>query len=758
MKFLFLLTLFCTSAALAATDLALVPRDPKCPKSDGNKDDQIIAHYKTTGQCFSYIGAGNRDKSLAPCSGPDGYCQKVKKSTSGVEGCKLIIPEGVTLDPSLYFKDEDCNEWYPGQCMCDCDLCQELAQVIIKGLAELDNIICAVMLSAFKTILDIGLEFIPGGQASGAIKAAVQGAKSFYENGEDAASFFGNWIGPACGVPDFNFDIGAVFTPLVNAPDSMSRGPPVGCKRKSGCRPLDPVPDPPTKPDKPNKPKPTDQPKTVTQPKATQQSKTITKHSTKTTTQSTKTAKQSTKTTKTGTTSRSTSSSTPTSTAGAGCAYCGEFDKKTVARDDKYGVMYARTGKTDNSQVCVLPPAGDNSSKRSLSDLVLDQLLPRSLLLERALSDKISTVIIKLGKDEWKYDCFVGKYAPSSDAANIAEITKYWRFKDPGNTQKCSVEVEQVAASQINIGDYQTDHVFEAQTLAHFIKWLTDESPAKIGTTYNKPKAKWVVEAVLGDGPFRIVKPGNTKPGDLSTPNGGEVPVILMAYGFGRSDGVKSVSGGQVVERIPAARGNKNLVLLHENINGAKAIYFKKNKPDSSWSTYNTQEKSRVEVRRGVGPFQYLAASDTAAGDTMWKKWARVSNWIDLVCHEFDQQYPWGSRADEPKNSAGTASLRSLWAHFIDMELDEIETAAAAWARDAKTGFDKKWPKLSAAEKDWRREAFGTNGFATSGRMRFPRPANLPVGASPYGAYGWGDVTLDASDQNPNIGTPVKIT
>ncbi|KAI0815442.1 hypothetical protein GGR55DRAFT_346746 [Xylaria sp. FL0064] len=477
MKFLSLLTLFYSSSALAATDLALVPRDPKCPKTDGNRDDQIIAHYKTTGQCFSYIGAVNRDKSLAPCSGPDGYCQKVKKSTSGVEGCKLVIPEGATIDPSLYFKDEDCNEWYPGECMCDCDLCEELAQDIIKGLAQLDNIICAVMLSAFKTILDIGLEFVPGGQASGAIKAAVQGAKSFYQNGEDAASFFGNWIGPACGVPDFNFDLGAVFTPLVNAPDSMSRGPPVGCKRKSGCRPVPPVQDPPTKPDKPDKPKPTDQHKTATETKASQQSRTTTKQSATTTEQSTKTTKQSkttikqhtkttvqsatatkqsTKTTKLTSTSRSTtSSSTPTSTAGAGCAYCGEFDKKTAARDDKYGAMYARSGKTDNNQVCVLPPADDNS-KRSLSDLLPDRLLPRSFLLERALSEKTSGVQIQLGPDKWNYDCVVGKYAPSSDAANIAEITKYWRFKNPGNSQKCSVEVEQVAASQINIGNYES--------------------------------------------------------------------------------------------------------------------------------------------------------------------------------------------------------------------------------------------------------------------------------------------------------------
>ncbi|KAI0965026.1 hypothetical protein F4678DRAFT_485624 [Xylaria arbuscula] len=165
--------------------------------------------------------------------------------------CKINIPEGATLDPSLYQTDEDCNQWYPGECFCDCDLCEEIAPIIIKGLEVLDKVLCAAILDAFQTIIDIGLLFVPGGEASGAIKAAVQGAKSFYENAEDKTSFFGDWVGSACGVSDFQFDLNSVFTPLVNAPDSMSRGPPVGCKRKPGCRHIDPVPDPTMKRSKP---------------------------------------------------------------------------------------------------------------------------------------------------------------------------------------------------------------------------------------------------------------------------------------------------------------------------------------------------------------------------------------------------------------------------------------------------------------------------------------------------------------------------
>jgi hypothetical protein len=122
-----------------------------------------------------------------------------------------------------------------------------------------------------------------------------------------------------------------------------------------------------------------------------------------------------------------------------------------------------------------------------------------------------------------------------------------------------------------------------------------------------------------------------------------------------------------------------------------------------------------------VGAFQYLAASDVTT-DTMWKKWARVSNWIDLVCHEFDKQYKWGTDTGEPKNSAGTASLRSLWAYFIDIELKEIEDKAEIWAKDARKNFDNKWKNLTPAEQRWWTAAFGNNGFATSPKMKFPRP------------------------------------
>lgn len=119
--------------------------------------------------------------------------------------------------------------------MCECPLCEEIAEIVIEGLAKLDNVICAVMLSSLQTVADIGVMFVPGGQATTAVKAAAQGAKSFYQNGQKAASFFGNWIGPTCGIDDFKFSLTMVFDNLVDAPPEMTEGDPTGCLRDSGC-------------------------------------------------------------------------------------------------------------------------------------------------------------------------------------------------------------------------------------------------------------------------------------------------------------------------------------------------------------------------------------------------------------------------------------------------------------------------------------------------------------------------------------------
>jgi hypothetical protein len=136
---------------------------------------------------------------------------------------------------------------------------------VIEGLSKLDNVLCAVMLSSLTTIAEVGINFVPGGQVGTGVRLAVQGAKSFFENGMEASSFFGDWVGKSCGVDNWNFDLMSVFKPLVNAPDSV--GTSIGCKKKnkSDCKKLDPKSDPKTA-DKPTD-MPTKKPATTTNPK-----------------------------------------------------------------------------------------------------------------------------------------------------------------------------------------------------------------------------------------------------------------------------------------------------------------------------------------------------------------------------------------------------------------------------------------------------------------------------------------------------------
>jgi len=66
----------------------------------------------------------------------------------------------------------------------------------------------------------------------------------------------------------------------------------------------------------------------------------------------------------------------------------------------------------------------------------------------------------------------------------------------------------------------------------------------------------------LGSGAFPITN----KP-RLGTPDaasGGDIAFATMVYGFGRSDGV----------RLSKDRGNKNLALADDEINGSKGIWL----------------------------------------------------------------------------------------------------------------------------------------------------------------------------------------
>ncbi|PQE17133.1 glycosyl hydrolase family 18 protein [Rutstroemia sp. NJR-2017a BBW] len=229
----------------------------------------------------------------------------------------------------------------------------------------------------------------------------------------------------------------------------------------------------------------------------------------------------------------------------------------------------------------------------------------------------------------------------------------------------------------------------------------------------------------------------------LNTPtaeDGSEFPILVIAYGFGRSDGVEYNT------RLTVKRTQANLALFKDYPSILK----------------ESKTKTQQSIRTQAGVFQFLAFKPPN-GDAIWNKWMRVSNWIDLTCYVFDEQYPWNQNAydGEPRAPPGqTASLRALYAYFIDNHLAKLEDNQARWAADASRVYQARHPATAEQKKDraWIDSAFGPNGWATASKMRFPRQAHA-VGGSVYGAYGNAQMTLDGSNQSPRpaIGMPTKI-
>lgn len=75
----------------------------------------------------------------------------------------------------------------PAPCKCENKdvegIASEIIDIVAEALAQLDNILCAVFLSAITEIADIGLMFVPGGAAIKGAGKVIQYAKSGYENG-----------------------------------------------------------------------------------------------------------------------------------------------------------------------------------------------------------------------------------------------------------------------------------------------------------------------------------------------------------------------------------------------------------------------------------------------------------------------------------------------------------------------------------------------------------------------------------------------
>ncbi|KAF2821656.1 hypothetical protein CC86DRAFT_373485 [Ophiobolus disseminans] len=277
-------------------------------------DSQVAASWTTSGTCAYYFRAPGKHTILSDtCSK---YCET--HGGHGYSECDHSLWKDLDIEnkfSSLIDKDDGGNVFVVTKCKCSNPTVEAITtsifEVVAQGLSQLDNLLCAIMLETFKIILDVGIMFVPGGAPANAAIKAVQGAKSFVENGLEAADYFGNWVGKACGMPDWNFDL---WGALIGAPDSISTS--IGCKKKNkaDCKKMDPIPDPPKKVDPPKLtklPEPTkvEPTKLTKQPEPTKVVPTVTKNDDSKKSMTTITSKHSSSTSTTSSTSRSSSSS-----------------------------------------------------------------------------------------------------------------------------------------------------------------------------------------------------------------------------------------------------------------------------------------------------------------------------------------------------------------------------------------------------------------------------------------------------------------
>ncbi|TDZ31411.1 hypothetical protein C8035_v005976 [Colletotrichum spinosum] len=354
-----------------------------------------------------------------------------------------------------------------------------------------------------------------------------------------------------------------------------------------------------------------------------------------------------------------------------------------------------------------------------------------------------------------------GTYKSGEDAHKDKNIDKYYYLKD---NAKCGSGIG-IKTFQNYHRDFQNDHVFEVQTVSQFFAWLGDgTSDIKVGKT-RKPDPEWVSDVLLREESphvYKLVRPGrlaaDRQAGKvlLATPPLGETIDNIIAYGNARSDRLPAD------HRLTLDKTARNFAMVQDSVNLRKGVFFGRSKPGATSSKGQaTANVDREWIRSHAAVFEYLGykPSPGETGEAIWNKWMRVSNWIDLVLHEFDNEYPWGhgnlAKLEPARDDKAKPSLRSFYAYWIDEYLSSIEKTAEKWAEDAKAGFDKKHGRPTTKDEQlWWKKAFDKGGFATKEKLRFPRVSGA---GSPFGAYGNKTMTFDAAGELVDIGYPSSL-
>ncbi|KAK4447349.1 hypothetical protein QBC34DRAFT_355211 [Podospora aff. communis PSN243] len=181
-------------------DVYFDPYDPK----DFHLNKHAVRELNNK-RCTIYEGFQYRERTMEKCKN---VC-KTEVEEAQAEGrttnygCVGFFPLDKPI-PWDYQFDSQAGEVY-GRCVCDHGLVNILADLVIDALPAIAQIGCYIAMSTLKLIVDIGVNFIPGGKiidfGLDAVATAAQMINYAYGPDEDPLGAFEWWLSP-CGGSD----------------------------------------------------------------------------------------------------------------------------------------------------------------------------------------------------------------------------------------------------------------------------------------------------------------------------------------------------------------------------------------------------------------------------------------------------------------------------------------------------------------------------------------------------------------------------
>ncbi|KAI0818343.1 carbohydrate-binding module family 18 [Xylaria sp. FL0064] len=372
----------------------------------------------------------------------------------------------------------------------------------------------------------------------------------------------------------------------------------------------------------------------------------------------------------------------------APCPLCGSGSSDIFARDDAPGCIYIPDGDETpcpaELQTRELVESIDNATFRAL--LARNELEKR----DRKVYDYLTSTksIHKLRTDTYP-NCGTAVKSPA-----YTDITRYYGYDANQQDPPCVPNMYMNTGNEafFSYSAYVTEHVFEAQTILQFVRWLAGQGNGPpTPQNYTMPSQQWVEYYLLGFNPkggryydFRSDRLGPANPDD-------DYFWAYMTRGLGGS------------------ANQRELVLAYGKMNRQKETFFKMHSP---LVDQNDPRKTRIYPTQGQGQ----------TPDSIWNKFMRPSNFIDLT--------------------------------FIDGTLQTIEDRANTYCTTASNLYvvsrQNPTPKYYTPALDgWIRAAFGPGGFCN--KPKLPRPGGT---GSTYGAWGNADMTLDYNKRKVSLANP----